>query len=85
MSPGVRLPQKPNRRRNVPSWGETVFALTMAVILGGIALGAVWTRIEEFETGKWDGPAITQTIVLGLFLIALVLGLWRYLARRVND
>lgn len=72
-------------RRSFTSWGETKFALVVAVALGSAMFGAVWTRIEEFETGKWDGAAITQTIVLGLFLIALVVGLWRYLARRVRE
>lgn len=79
------MPDSPKKRRDIPSWGETFFALTVAVILGGVALGAVWTRIEEFETGKWDGPAITQAIVLGLLLIALVAGLWKFLSRRVNE
>ena len=69
----------------MPSWGETTFALVVGVVLGGILLGAVWTRIEEFETGKWSGAAVTQTIVLGVVLIALVLGLWRYLSRRVSS
>ncbi len=77
--------RKKNRLRPLPPWGETLFALIVAVILGGAMLGAVWTRIEEFETGKWDGPAITQTIILGLFLIALVAGLWKYLSKRVRD
>ena len=77
--------QDKKKRPELQPWGETAFALVVAVVLGGIMLGAVWTRIEEFETGKWDGPGITQTIVLGLLLIGLVAGLWRYLSRRVRD
>lgn len=80
------MPQgRKKRYRPLPPWGETLFALVVAVLLGSAMFGAVWTRIEEFETGKWDGPAITQTIVLGLLLIALVAGLWKYLSRRVRD
>lgn len=80
------MPETSNKRRTpLPPWGETLFALIVAVLLGSAMFGAVWTRIEEFETGKWSGPAITQTIVLGLLLIALVAGLWRYLARRVRE
>ena len=40
---------------------------------------------DEIIEKIWDGQAITQTIVLGLLLIFLVYGLWRYLARRVRD
>ena len=80
------MPESRNRKnRSVPSWGETLFALFVAVILGSVIFGAVWTRIEEFETGKWDATAITQAIVLGLLLIGLVIGLWKYLSRRVQD
>lgn len=79
------MPKRPDTRRNVPSWGETRFALFVAVVLGGTALGAVWTRIEEFETGEWSAAAISQAIVLGLLLIGMVAGLWRLLARRVRD
>ena len=60
-------------------------ALSVAVVLGGIALGAVWTRIEEFERGEWDGAGIAQAVILGLVLIGLVAGLWAYLSRRVRD
>ncbi len=76
---------KKPRYRPLPPWGETVFAVLVAVVLGSAMFGAVWTRIEEFETGKWDGPAIVQTIVLGLFLIFTVAGLWKYLSKRVRE
>ena len=80
------MPESRKRKnRSAPSWGETVFALLVAVLLGSVMFGAVWTRIEEFETGKWDALGITQAIVLGLLLIGLVFGLWKYLARRVQD
>ena len=62
-----------------------MFALLIGVVLGSAMFGVVWTRIEEFETGKWDGPAIVQTIVLGLFLILTVIGMWKYLAKRVRE
>ena len=71
--------------RSLQPWGEVLFFLIVSVILGGILFGAVWTRIEEFEKGVWDSFAITQTIVLGLVLIALVIGVWKYLSRRTRD
>ena len=74
-----------NNRRPLQPWGEALLALSVAVVLGGIALGTVWTRIEEFERGEWDGAGIAQAVILGLVLIGLVTGLWAYLSRRVRD
>jgi len=75
---------KPRKRRLQP-WGEVQFFLLASVILGSILFGAVWTRIEEFEKGAWDSFAIVQTIVLGIVLIGLVIGILAYLSRRVRD
>jgi peptidoglycan biosynthesis protein MviN/MurJ (putative lipid II flippase) len=74
-----------HRKRPIQPWGEVLFFLVVSVVLGSALFGAVWTRIEEFEKGVWDSFAITQTIVLGLILIGLVIGVFVYLSRRVRD